>query len=245
MGTAALNFENEKPELERVVISGARGALGGTLVDGFRSADCTVVGFDIDLDREGDVLFADPDREEVYWSRVDMSDPESVGRGVAAVEAELGSIDAVINCAGGFRWSRIENLTDEDLDFLMEANLRSALLLTREVLPGMREHGYGRIVLMSTRSTLNPGVGEGPYAATKSGLNALTKSVASEVAEEDITINAILPSTLDTPDNREAMADADFSKWVRREQIAEIVFRLTQSFGDPINGALLPVSGKM
>ena len=164
---------------------------------------------------------------------------------VAEIGDQFGGIDALVNCAGGYRWSQIDEVSDEDLDFLVGANLRSGLLMVREVVAGMKERGFGRIVLMSSKSTLGPGEGEGPYASTKAGLNALTRAVADEVKSHDVTINAVLPSIIDTEQNRQAMPDADYSGWVKREQIAEIIYRLTQPFGDPINGALLPVAGRV
>lgn len=239
-----MGIENEVEALENVVVTGASGALGSTVSDYFLEAGCTVVGVDIAVEREGEV-FADSDRADLFWRQLDATSSDQVKRAVSDIEESVGSIDALVNCAGGFRWSHIEDIDDDDLDFLVGANLRSALLLVREVLPGMKENGFGRVILMSSKSTLNPGEGEGPYASTKAGLNALTKSVADEVKQTDITINAILPSIIDTDANREAMPDADYSKWVKKEQLAEIIFRLTQSFGEPINGALLPVAGKM
>lgn len=231
-------------DVENVVITGAAGALGGTLTDHFLEAGCTVVGLDVGLEQD-ERLVEDSERDDLHWAEADLSDADEVERAFRTIEDEVGPVHALVNCAGGFRWSLIGDVSDDDLDFLVDANLRSALYVVREVLPKMKDRGFGRIVLMSSKSTLNPGKGEGPYAATKAALNALTKAVADEVTEYDITINAILPSVIDTPDNRRAMSDADFDKWVKREQLAEIIYSLTQSFGEPINGALIPVTGRM
>jgi NAD(P)-dependent dehydrogenase (short-subunit alcohol dehydrogenase family) len=239
------DVENQKESLEHVVVVGAKGALGSRLVETFRNAGCAVTGADVVVEREEEV-FADDGDDELYWRHLDATDAAAVERAVGGIEERVGAIDALVNCAGGFRWSHIDDVDDEDLDFLLDANLRSALLLTREVVPGMCDRGFGRIVYMSSKSTLNPGEGEGPYTSTKAGLNALTTAVAEEVKDVgDVTVNAILPSVIDTPQNREEMPDADVSKWVGRDQLARIIFRLTQSFGDPINGALLPGAGGM
>jgi len=235
---------NRVDALETVVVTGARGAVGSTVARAFVEAGCRVVGADIAVEPAGDV-FADEGTDRLYWCHVDATDAESVGRAVDDIEDEAGAIDALVNCAGGYRWSQIEDVDDEDLDFLVGANLRSGLLMVREVVPGMKQRGFGRIVLMSSKSTLDPGEGEGPYASTKAGLNALTQSVAEEVKAADVTINAVLPSIIDTEQNRAAMPDGDFDSWVKRDQIAEIIFRLTQPFGDPINGALIPVAGRV
>ena len=235
---------NQTEQLETVVVTGAKGALGGTVTEAFLEAGCRVVGLDIVID-DGPEVTADGEVDGLYWRHLDGTDAEEVGEAVAEIEGEFGGIDGLVNCAGGFRWSHIDAVGEEDVDFLVGASLRSGLLMVREVVGGMKERGFGRIVLMSSKSTLNPGEGEGAYASTKAGLNALTESVSREVKEENVTINALLPSVIDTPANREAMAEADFSKWVEREQLAEIIFRLTQPFGDPINGALIPVAGRM
>lgn len=235
---------NEMDALETVVVTGASGAVGSTVARTFREAGCRVVGADIDVEPTGEVV-ADETTDGLYWRHVDAADGEAVGEAVADIEQAVGTIDALVNCAGGYRWSHIDEVSDDDLDFLVDANLRSGLLMVREVLPGMKDQGFGRIVLMSSKSTLGPGEGEAPYASTKAGLNALTQSVAEEVKPADITINAVLPSIIDTENNRQSMPDGDFDKWVTRDQIAEIIYRLTQPFGNPINGALIPVTGKM
>lgn len=231
-------------KLENVVITGAAGALGGTLTERFLEEGCTVAGVDLGI-HESPGVVEDPEHDRLRWVDIDLSNPAEVERGVSQIEEALGSIDGVVNCAGGFRWTPMDEASDEDIDFLIDANLRSALYMVRAVLPTMKEQGFGRIVLISSKSTLNPGKGEGPYAATKAALNALTESVAAEVKQSDVTINAVLPSVIDTPANRQEMADADFDRWVKREQLADIIFNLTQKLGDPINGALLPVAGRM
>ena len=229
--------------VKTVVVTGASGALGGTVAERFLDEGCAVVGIDYGLDTQGEVR-PDEERDHLHWIGVDLADAQAVRDAMSAVESSVGPLDVVVNCAGGFRWTLMGDAKDDDLDFLIDANLRSALHMVREVLPGMKERGFGRIVLMSSKSTLAPGKGEGPYAATKAALNALTKAVAAEVTKSDVNINAILPSVIDTPNNRQEMPDADFDTWVKREQLAEIIWSLTQPFGEPINGALIPVTGR-
>jgi NAD(P)-dependent dehydrogenase (short-subunit alcohol dehydrogenase family) len=234
-------------EIKTILITGAAGALGSSVCERFLDAGCTVVGADLAaaISSGGSSLSADSERDGLHWIGMNLSEPAAVRAGIAEVEAKVGPIDALVHCAGGFRWALMGEASDQDIDFLIDANLRSSLLILREVLPKMKSRNRGRIVLISSKSTLNPGKGEGPYAATKAALNALTKAVAAEVKELDVTINAVLPSVIDTPANRAAMPDAKFDKWVRREQLAEIIFSLTQPMGAPINGALIPVAAKM
>jgi NAD(P)-dependent dehydrogenase (short-subunit alcohol dehydrogenase family) len=185
---------------------------------------------------------AGPARAGLEWVQADLGKPTSV-RGIAG---KIRSADAWIHCAGGFRWAKAEDVRDEDIDFLIDANLKSALLLARELVPAMKERGFGRIVLVSTRATLQPpGAGMGAYAATKAGLNQLVLSLAEEVRAQDINVNAVMPTVIDTPANRKDMPGADFSAWVTPAQLAEIVFGLTQEWGKPIHGALIPVAGRL
>jgi NAD(P)-dependent dehydrogenase (short-subunit alcohol dehydrogenase family) len=220
--------------LKKVLVTGAEGALGSVVADRFLSSGSKVLGT---FHRS-----AGPDRPGLQWLRLDLGDVQAV----RAAREELRSVDGWIHCAGGFRWAKADEIGDGDIDFLMSANLRSAFLLMREILPGMKERRFGRIVLLSSRATVHPpGAGMSAYAATKAGLNQLVLSVADEVKAFDINVNAVLPTVIDTPANRKDMAGADFSAWVSPAQLAEIVFSLTQPWGKPIHGALIPVSGRV
>ncbi len=154
-------------------------------------------------------------------------------------------VDTLVHCAGGFRFSLLEETSQDDFEFLLDSNFKSAFNLLKELLPGMKKRNFGRIVLVSAKSTLNPPAGMSAYAATKAGINALVTSVAEEVKPFNININAVMPSIIDTPSNRQSMPKADFSKWVNPNDLAEIIFSLTQAWGNPIHGALIPVAGRI
>jgi NAD(P)-dependent dehydrogenase (short-subunit alcohol dehydrogenase family) len=217
-----------------VFVTGAEGVLGAAVSQRFIEGGCKVLGSY--YSKPG------PERAGLKWLQCDLGNSASV----RSVAAELRAVDAWVHCAGGFRWMKTESAGDADIDFLINANLKSAMLLSREILPGMKERGFGRIVLISTRATVQPpGEGMGAYAATKAGLNQLTLAIAEEVRSLDININAILPTVIDTPANRADMPQADVSAWVTPAQISEIVFSLTQPWGKPIHGALIPVAGRL
>lgn len=219
---------------ETIFVTGAAGALGSAVTKRFLEAGCQVVASF--HRRAGEAL------PGLQWVQADLGNPASV----RALGPRIRGADAWIHCAGGFRWTPAEKSTDDDLDFLIDANLRSALLLSREILPGMKERGFGRIVFVGSRATLQPpGAGMGPYAATKAGLNQLTLALAEEVRAQDINVNAVLPTVIDTPTNRKDMPEADASAWVPPSQLAEIIFSLTQPWGKPIHGALIPVAGRL
>jgi NAD(P)-dependent dehydrogenase (short-subunit alcohol dehydrogenase family) len=226
--------------LKTVLITGARGALGQHVVRKFSDAGIRVIGA---------VAPGQPDRpadtDAIRWIEVDVTDSASVRGALAKLQAERIDVDGLIHCAGGFRYLTAEQNSDQELDFLFDVNLRSAFLLVRELLPAMKSRGFGRIVLVSAKASLNPGAGVSAYAASKAGLNALVASLAEETRDFDINVNAVLPTMIDTPANRRDMPKADFGKWVAPGALASIIFSLTQPWGQPIHGALIPVAGRL
>ncbi len=232
-------------EGERViVVTGASGALGGEVINQFVQYGDDVVGWDIDAPGPGS-LVQDERRNTLQWMKVDVTDPGIVDDAVDTVEQEIGEISAFVHCAGGFVWSHVEELENDAIDFLVDVNLRSSLYVARSVLGPMKERGKGRMIFISSRSTISPGAGESAYAATKAGLNALTRSLADEVKESEITVNALQPSMIDTPDNRDEMPDADFSKWVPRDELAELIEYLISPAARSVSGSLVTVSGRL
>lgn len=219
-----------------VVVTGAQGALGVHVVNRYLKEGCDVIGISRSSQRPS---FETKNSGTLRWISVDVSDSSEVK------EKFPSDVDVLIHCAGGFRFVATDQFTDDDLDFLMNTNLKSALLLTRQVLPRMKERNFGRIVFVGAKATLSPTAGMGLYTASKAGLNALTASLADEVRHFDINVNTILPSIIDTPANRNDMPHADFSTWVSPSDLAEIIFSFTQPWGKSINGALIPVGGRV
>ncbi len=226
-----------------IVVTGASGALGSEMMERFVRYGDSVVGWDIDAPGPGS-LVRDERKRTLYWMNVDVTDAGVVDDAVDTVEQEIGPIDAFIHCAGGFRWSHIDKISARDIDFLVDLNLRSSLYVAHSVLGSMKVRGQGRLIFISSRSTIKPGAGEGAYAATKAGLNALTISLADEVKESEITVNALQPSVIDTEANREDMPDADFSTWVPRGELVDLVEYLIDDKARSISGSLIAVSGR-
>lgn len=225
------------------VITGAKGALGSVLTQRLAGVGATVVGWD-HHGQGGGALVEDGEMEGVRWQQVDVTDAVALEAALELVEREVGPVAGVIHCAGGFRWSLMDKISTEDIDFLVDLNLRSSLYMARSVMKRFKERGAGRLIFISSRSTKAPGAGEGAYVATKAGLNALVRSLAAEVKESQITVNAIQPSVIDTPNNRVEMPEADFSTWVPREDLADLVEFLVSEKGRSINGAELVVAGR-
>ena len=126
---------------------------------------------------------------------------------------------------------------------MLALNLRAAFLLSRAVLPGMLEAGWGRIVHISSKTAVAPRAKQAAYAVSKMGLITLTEVIAAEVKDSGITANVILPSIIDTPANRESMPKADPAKWVEPEHIAATMRFLCSEEAASINGAHIPIYG--
>lgn len=223
--------------VKTVLVTGAQGALGRVVAARFLKAGCDVCATDQVIQEPA--LLKGEFGDRIRWVRADLADPASVAASIPA------DFDAWIHCAGGFRWARIEDLSNSDLDLLVNANIKSSFYLARHLLPAMRKKNFGRVVLIGARAALQGTAGMGAYAATKAGVHLLTQSLADETRGLDITVNALLPSIIDTPANRKDMPNVDPSAWVKPEELAEILFSLTQPWGKSVHGALIPVSGRI
>lgn len=221
---------------QTVLITGAEGALGSVVRKRFATAGYQVIG----TYHPGGTPPTSED-SATRFIKVDLANSATVHQTISS----LGDIDVLVHCAGGFRYAQVENTSDDDLDFLFNSNLRSSFLLLRELLPSMKKRNFGRIVLISSKATLQAPAGMSAYCAAKAGINALVSSAAEEVKAFDINVNAVMPTVIDTPANRRDMPKANFASWVTPNELAEIIFSLTQPFGKPVHGALIPISGRI
>jgi NAD(P)-dependent dehydrogenase (short-subunit alcohol dehydrogenase family) len=176
---------------------------------------------------------------------VDLTEFEAAQRAVAAVAHQYGGLDALVNIAGAFRW---QTLADGDLsswDVLYEINLKTAVVASKSALPHMRKRGGGRIINIGAAAATKAAAGMGAYASAKAGVAKLTESLAEELKDEGINVNAVLPSIIDTPANRRDMPAADFSRWVTPDAVADVIIFLASPAARAITGALLPVVGRV
>ena len=173
--------------------------------------------------------------------KADVSDEADVQRLVDDVIRTRGRIDALINLVGVFAMGRVVE-TDASLwHRMLTINLTAAFLLSKAVLPHMLERRTGRIVHVAARAALEPFPGAAAYIVSKSGLVVLIRTLSLELAGSGVTVNGVLPTTIDTPANRSSMPDADPSKWVRPESIAQTLIFLASKEASQINGALIPI----
>ncbi len=219
-----------KPLMGRTVLmTGAGGGLGSVAREVFASAGATVVR-------------KDPKDPNSLWEWFDATDPEQAKTAVSGAVSSYGKVDVLVNLVGA--WTPqppVHEMTDELLDRLMTVNFLSAFVMCRATLPHMLQAGWGRIINIGAKPALRGTARNAAYAASKAAVIALTESIAEEVAGKGITANAIIPSTIDTPGNRKGMPDADFSRWVKPQAIAETMVFLCTEAGGNVNGARIPV----
>src|SRR5215470_8867359 len=177
---------------------------------------------------------------------LDLAETDAAVRALDQVAGRFGGLDAVVNVAGTFRWEALEHGSVDTWDLLYRINLRSAVSVSRAALPHLIKRGGGRIVNIGAgAAAARAGAGMGAYTASKAGVAKLTESLADELKDRGITVNAVLPSIIDTPANRADMPKADFSRWVAPSAIADVIVFLLSDQARAVTGALIPVSGRV
>ena len=176
---------------------------------------------------------------------VDLTDVFGAGAAIDAVVDRFGGLDVLLNIAGGFRWETLENSGFESWHRLFLINVQTAANASRSATPHLRRSPAGRIVNVGANSALKASLGMGPSAASKAGVHSLTQSLAEELKPDGVTVNAVLPSILDTPTNRADMPDADFASWVTLDELAAVMLFLASEAASGVTGALIPVTGRV
>jgi NAD(P)-dependent dehydrogenase (short-subunit alcohol dehydrogenase family) len=226
-----------------IVITGAYGALGAETARAAVKCGARVALIDRATNAPPGLLEA-CGPGAVQLGGVDLSDAAGATQAINAAHEGLRGLDALINIAGSFRWQTIADGDSDTWDLLYAINLKTAVNASRAALAHMRKSG-GRIINIGANAASKSGAGMGPYAASKTGVHRLTESLAEEVKDLGITVNAVLPSILDTPANRAAMPEANFSKWVTPLALANVILFLASDEASAVTGALLPVTGKV
>lgn len=224
-----------------VLVTGVGGALGSAVADAFLETGATVCGADIVTPEDEDFLLDDPDRIDFYQG--DFTDESAVEDTVDEIVDSHGGLDYLANIAGTWRGGTPIHETEADtFDFLFGVNLKTMFLASKHALPHLRER-EGAVVSVSARSSLEGGEGDGIYRATKAGVRILTETIAEENLGT-VRANAVMPSVIDTPMNREMMSDSDFSKWVDPKDIAAVFLLLCSDAAAPTSGGAIPVYGE-
>ncbi len=173
---------------------------------------------------------------------IDLNDAAATQSALEKIAASHGGIDVLVNVAGGFTWETLEGGSIDAWARMQAMNLTSNATITKLALPLLKASAAGRIVNIGAGAAVKAGMGMGAYAASKSGVHRLTEALAEELAGTSITVNAVLPSILDTPTNRADMPDADTAQWVQPAALAEVILFLASPAARSITGALIPVT---
>ncbi len=232
---------NAQPQAQQkvVLITGASGQLGRAVAHTFQDQGARLIL----LDRQAGAL---ADGERVLNVMVDLADREQVVQRIGEAVARMGGLHTVCHIAGGFRMGEaVHETSAATWDFLMDLNARSLLHVAAATVPLLLKHGGGQIVTVGAGAAARGGAQMGAYSAAKSALIRLTESMSAELKDQGIRVNCVLPSIIDTPDNRQSMPDADFGRWVAPQALAEVIAFLASDAARAIHGAAIPVSGRV
>ena len=221
-----------------IVVTGASGALGKVVVATALARGARVAA----IDHAASTMKATPDRIEL--GGVDLTDASEAKKAIDAAASNFGKLDALVNIAGGFAFETTAEGDPKTWQRMYALNVLTALNASRSAIPHLSASGAGRIINVGAMGALQAGAGMGAYAASKAGVHRLTEALAAEWKGK-ITVNAVLPSTIDTAANRASMPNADFAKWVRPEELADVILFLASDAASAVTGALLPVSGRV
>jgi NAD(P)-dependent dehydrogenase (short-subunit alcohol dehydrogenase family) len=225
-----------------VMLTGAAGNLGQALAAAFaqQGARLVLLGRQTDAMR---IIFGEEGADRLYLA-TDLLDAQQVSAAFNAAVHRFARVDVLCNLAGGFRMGpAVHQTEDSTWDFLEDINVRTMLNMVRAVVPHMIECGGGKIVNVGAFAAQRGVAAMGAYCAAKSSVVRLTESMAAELREKHINVNCVLPTIMDTPENRAAMPDADPARWVAPKDLANVIVFLASPAARAIHGVALPVTG--
>jgi len=229
-------------EHQTVMVTGAAGNLGKAVAAAFAGQGARLVL----LDRQIDSLraaFGDEEENRLFLA-TDLLKGQQVAAALTAAVERFGRINVLCNLAGGFRMGdAVHETADSTWDFMLDINVRTLLNMVRAVVPHMLERGGGKIVNVGAFSAQKGMANMGAYCASKSSVIRLTEAMAAELRTQNINVNCVLPTIIDTPENRAAMPAADPLRWVAPKDLASVIVFLASDAARAIHGAALPVTG--
>lgn len=227
------------------IVTGGTGNLGSAVVASFLENGVKVFCTYVERDQ---LAYSIPIKkkygDDLIFAKADVTKEKDMQKVVDRAIKKYGRVDILINIVGGFAMAKV---TDTDLKLwnqMMDMNLTSVFVSSKAVLPKMIKQKKGRIINIGARPALKGAANMSAYGASKAGVLNLTQSMAEELKEYKINVNAIIPGTIDTSRNRKDMPKADFSKWVKASEIAEVISFLCSDKADKISGAIVPVYGQ-
>lgn len=228
------------------IITGAAGALAEAVIQRFQAEGVLLALVDRDQGRLEAKLGAVDPAKCLLVGGVEISDKSKVTDATEKITAHFGKIHILVNISGGYSAGKPVHETDEETwDSMVNSNAKSVFLMSGAVIPQMLQQGEGgRIINIGATGGLKGGKNSAAYSVAKSAVFRLTESLSAELKDARITVNAIYPSTIDTPANRASMPNADFSKWVTADSMAGVIAFLASDAARDITGAALPVTGR-
>ena len=229
----------ERLDGKTAIITGPKGGLGTTVTKAFLAAGAHVIGVSRSIQQ------ADFSDTRFVALAAELSSSDAARAIADEVKKRFQRIDILVHLVGGFAGGApVVSTDDATLEHMLDVNLRSAFYIIRAVLPTMRAAGAGRIVAIGSRAAVEPQPFIAAYSASKAALVSLIQSTAMENKDRGVTVNIILPGTMDTAANRAADTKADFSKWVDPQQVANLALWLASDAAPQVSGAMIPVYGK-
>lgn len=227
------------------LVSGGAGGLGRAVTLSFLAAGAHVAVPYFDQKEFDDLkAAAAAHAARLEGQNIDVTDEAAVRMFVNGVLAKHGRLDVLVNTVGGYAGGlKLWEMDAKVFDRMLQLNLRSGFALSRAVVPAMLKQGHGAIVNVAAKAAVDHAAGASAYASSKAAAVALIDSLAADLKGTGVRVNSILPSIIDTKANREAMPDADFTKWPRPEEIARVILFLCSDEAAVVHGAALPVYG--
>lgn len=221
-----------------IVVTGAMGALGRIVVQAALDRGARVGALDFAATAPA------ASSNLLQLGHVDLGDAAQAAKAIDSVATRFGGLDALVNIAGGFVYETVADGDVQSWQRMFQLNTMTAVNACHAAIPHLLRSPASRIVNVGAMGALQAGAGMGPYAASKSAVHRLTETLAAEFKGK-FTVNAVLPSTIDTPANRASMPQADFAKWVTPQELANVILFLTSDEASAVTGALLPVTGRV
>lgn len=237
-----------------ILLTGGTGGLGRELIKSFLKCAPKSIIATYRSEKEMQMLKSElldhplqPNLEshtEIEFVKTDVTKETEINNLITRLFEKYGQIHILVNLVGGYIGGKsIAELTESEWDKMMEINLKSAFLISKNIIPKMIERRYGKLIHVSSRIGLKSEGNDSAYAASKAGLIRFVESVSNEVKNYNININCILPTIIDTEYNRKAMPNADFTKWIKPDDLSNIILFLCSDYSKIINGAAIPTYG--
>ncbi len=238
-----------------VMITGGTGALGKVLTKSFLNCNPKAIISTYRSEKEFQELKADLDKildkttkinTTTEFIQIDITKENELIKIISNIVQKHEQIHILVNVVGGYIGGKsVTKLDGAEWDKMMNINLKSAFLISKNILPIMISKHYGKIVHISSRTGIKAEGNDSAYAASKAGLIRLVESMSQEVKESNININCVLPTIIDTKANRLAMPNADYSKWINPEDISNVILFLCSDYSKIINGSAIPTYGSL